>query len=335
MVVANATATDRDRLVRPRAWAVGAAALALGATQMALTALRHPHQLFYDDATLYRIVARNPFGNGSALRWGAATYGVAYRYGRVGYPLVAWLLALGQPRFVGWTMALVSLASYAAVAAMAAELCARRGRHVSVGLVVLAAPVMTISMGVLFAEPTVIALILLIYLLWIDGRRGAAIAVGAVLPLVRETAALALLPLFIDSATRRNRAEIRGFVLAALPYLAWSTLIRVRMGHWPFLERSLASRDALGPPIVAYVTTPRFELMIVALVTVAAAVWLHRHHPWHPVTAGALLFSVLIIFLGPQAMLHPGGGLRVMGPAHALILVAAAGQLVPSRPHRS
>ena len=55
--------------------------------------------LLQSDAQHFFGVALDPFGSGTTLS-PAPGVGTAYRYGRIAYPLMAWLLAADRPR--GW-----------------------------------------------------------------------------------------------------------------------------------------------------------------------------------------------------------------------------------------
>jgi hypothetical protein len=320
------------RLLRPSSLAVGGVAIALGAALMGMAARANPAELFSHDALAYRLVAENPFADGSVLAFGIRTTGTAYRYGRVGYPLLAWILALGQSRFVGWTMGLVSLVSVGGIGAIAAELCDRRGHSPWRGLGVLAAPALLLSMGVLFAEPLAIGLMLLLYLLWIDQRFRAAAVVGALLVLTRETAVIALVPLVWHAwRAGERRLAIRLASTALVPYLAWSVWVRVRVGQFPFLDNASSARAAIGPPLLGYAHRPNLVIAGATIVTVVLAVWLLRANPWTPVTQGALLFALIPVCFTAMALQYTGDTLRIMGPAQALALLGFLASVGPRR----
>jgi hypothetical protein len=101
------------------------------------------------------------------------------------------------------------------------------------------------------------------------------------------------------------------------------------MSEWPFLDHSTSGRGGLGLPLAGYFKTLNLPLTAFAVLTLLAAVWLHRSRPWNPITLGALLFALLIPFLGKDVLRYSGDSFRVMGLAHALLLVGAAGQLAP------
>ena len=54
--------------------------------------------------SFFRATALDPFGRGQAFRVAGFAAEAPYRYGRIGLPLLGWLLALGRPGLVPWTL---------------------------------------------------------------------------------------------------------------------------------------------------------------------------------------------------------------------------------------
>jgi hypothetical protein len=284
------------------------------------------------DATEFHVVAEDPFANGSALRAHQAYLGDAYRYGRMLYPFLAWLLALGHSHWTLFTLALLNAIGVGVCTAIMAEWCMRRGRPAQWGLAVLIVPALSQGMGDLYSEPVVIALILIVITLWLGERHLPAIAVAAALLLAREAAALALVPLVADSLRRANRKELIGWIAAALPYLGWAAWVRHRVGAWPFLEKSVSARQALGFPGVAYVTVVRqglnatllagvVVLGVVSLATVVAALYV-IYRVRNVASWAALFMSVYIVCQGQQTVRFASDAFRIMGPTQLLLAVA-------------
>ncbi|MBO0804298.1 MAG: hypothetical protein J2P25_14640 [Nocardiopsaceae bacterium] len=105
----------------------------------------------YDGQFYYRF-ARNPFN------WDPTAYGITidhnYRYTRLGYPIVTWLLSLGgQARLVPTMLVVVNLLCIAAVGWLGAKFARDSGRHALWGLLLVAYFGLVISVGRDTSEP--------------------------------------------------------------------------------------------------------------------------------------------------------------------------------------
>lgn len=319
---------SRNRFVRSEALVLGVASTAVAALVVAaLIATKGRQSLFRNDAEFFWLVARNPFADGAIFRPFAHEMGDAYRYGRILFPLLAWVLALGRPGAVQWTLILVDLISFGAVVALAAELVARRGATVERGLAVLLTPAMWFALVLAVSEPFVLALVLAIYLLDQDGHRVGVLVLGALLLLAREVAVLALVPLVVRDGRTGARAAMP-WLLVAAPLLGWWAWVRLHVGDWPFLDPSISRREALALPFAGPATVIRagansdhVVAFVLGAITVALGIWVAARRPWFPVSHAALLFSCLVVVFGANAWRYPGEAIRLMGPAQALALL--------------
>ena len=104
----------------------------------------------YDGQFYYRL-AMNPFN------WSQTAYGITmdhnYRYTRIGYPLVVWIVSLGQPRLVPTMLVLVNLACVAVIGWVGGRFARDAGRHALWGLLLVAYFGLVISVGRDTAEP--------------------------------------------------------------------------------------------------------------------------------------------------------------------------------------
>ena len=104
----------------------------------------------YDGQFYYRF-ARNPFN------WHATAYGITidhnYRYTRLGYPLLTWVLSAGQARAVPVVLIAVNLACVAVIAWLGARFARDAGRHALWGLLFAAYFGLVISVGRDTSEP--------------------------------------------------------------------------------------------------------------------------------------------------------------------------------------
>jgi len=111
----------------------------------------------YDGQFYYRL-AIDPFN------WGHRAYGItmdhAYRYTRLGYPLLAWMASLGHIRWLPATLVLINVACTAVIGWLGGVLARDAGRHALWGLLLVAYFGTVISVGRDTAEPLADALML-------------------------------------------------------------------------------------------------------------------------------------------------------------------------------
>jgi hypothetical protein len=106
--------------------------------------------------------------------------------------------------------------------------------------------------------------------------------------------------------------------------------VRVRVGTFPFTDPASNRRDALALPFVGWWQTlqrpfdqgQQFGLLI-ALVTIVAAVVVARRAHWSsPVASAALALSLSAVCYGWSVWQYPSEALRVLAPAQVLLFVA-------------
>ena len=148
----------------------------------------------YDGQFFYRL-AINP------LNFHHTAYGITmdrpYRYMRIGYPALTWLLSLGQHSLIPVMLVAVNIAAIGALGYLGAMFAAEGGRHALAGLLLPGYFGLITSLSRDTAEPLA-AVCLLAGLLAVRARRpvlaGALLAYGA---LTRETVMVAVAALAI------------------------------------------------------------------------------------------------------------------------------------------
>ena len=286
--------------------------------------------LLRSDAQHFYRVATDPFGTGTAFDGAPPGAGTAYRYGRILYPLIAWILAVGRADWVSFTLPLVYLSGVWLLAAMACELCAHAGKPPERGLVVFALPAVLVTVPLLVPEMLIAGLALLLYRLVLAKRMRDAWIVSALMLLARETMFLAMVPMLLRSMARRRYAEVLGWATTAVPLLLWWTWVHHRIGFWPFLDPTVAYSRPLDLPFRGFLaavwsTDTEVALRVAAAagwVTIALALWACLVGPWFPVAGGALASTLLVVFFGPGQASLPGEAFRVMLPAEVLVALA-------------
>ncbi|MGD0602013.1 MAG: hypothetical protein ABSA53_00250 [Streptosporangiaceae bacterium] len=172
----------------------------------------------YDGQFYYRL-ALDP------ANWNATAFGItmdqSYRYTRIGYPALAWLLSLGQHQFVPVVLVVINLLAVAAIAVLGGMFARESGRHALWGLAFAAYFGLVISVGRDTAEPLAEACMLGGLLAY--RRRGrAAYVLATVLftvgAITRETILLAPAAIAVSRliAIARRRSGL------GLPDLVWA-----------------------------------------------------------------------------------------------------------------
>jgi hypothetical protein len=143
-------------LARWQVWAAGHISLFI----MSGVKYSHPAQMSpkifhvtkagYDGQFYYRL-ALNPFN------WHPTAYGITmdhnYRYTRIGYPLVAWILSAGQHRLVPTVLVVINLICIGIVGWLGGKFARESGRHALWGLLFVAYFGLVISIGRDTSEP--------------------------------------------------------------------------------------------------------------------------------------------------------------------------------------
>lgn len=223
--------------------------------------LDHPHRFDYVKMDLAH--ARNGYGHSSTIDWGirqgpvhrdgydgqfffyialdpvgAAPYldAPAYRYGRIGYPLVARAVAMGRRERVRGALVVVNALAMAAATLFLGLIYVRLGLSAWWSILVATYPgLMLVAFARDTAEPLAYALaiggvwILIRAKLFADRTAIAAGALFAAAALTRETTLLFALPAALALATARRPAVILAAV-SLLPYVAWKSFLAIHFG---------------------------------------------------------------------------------------------------------
>lgn len=292
-----------------------------------------PH-IFYghSDADLFLAVARSPLGNGRHFPGNHLVQGVAYRYGRIGFPALGWALGLGRRPWITWSLAVVYAASVGAWIAATAEHLVRGGRNPRLAFLVLLLPfsIVWARLPIVVCEPLGGALVLFTYLFAQDRKHGRTIAAAALTILTREALAVAFIPLIWRAYKERGAAGLLQWSFAFVPYSVWSLWVGVRVGHLPFLDPAATRREALALPFVGWHEVlhqptshgPGLGLLVggaTILIAVSVAV---RDRGRSLIVQGALVSCGFIACYGWAVWQYPTEAVRVMAPAQVMLLIA-------------
>jgi hypothetical protein len=205
----------------------------------------------YDGQFYYRL-AINP------LNFHQTAYGItvdqAYRFMRIGYPMITWLVSFGQRSLVPWMLVAVNLAAIGALGYIGGRLAKQGGRHAAWGLLLPGYFGLVTSLCRDTAEPVAAACMLAGLLAIRLRRRRLAALLLACGALTRETvmvlvAAIAIVRVigFVRRRYRPGRDDIVWVVPAAV-FAAWELVVLLFTGKLPMLADG--GRNA-GTPFVA------------------------------------------------------------------------------------
>jgi hypothetical protein len=208
----------------------------------------------YDGQFFYRL-ALNP------LNFHHTAYGITmdrpYRYMRIGYPVLTWLVSAGQHFLVPVMLVVINIAAIGALGYLGAIFAARGGRHALAGLLIPGYFGLLTSLSRDTAEPLA-AVCLLAGLLAVRSRRPVLAAVllayGA---LTRETVMVAVAAIAImrvigilrrrTTGARPSREDLAWLVPSAA-FAAWQVVVKAATGSVPLLADG--GRNA-GAPFIA------------------------------------------------------------------------------------
>jgi hypothetical protein len=259
--------------------------------------LRHyPTMQFPSDGLIFHELASHPAEAVRHLR--------AYRVNRILYPMIAWLLALGQSGLVAWTLVLVNLAAIALATELMHRLLERRGASPWNALAYGAWVGLGLALLHDTAEPA--TYLAALFGIWLIDRRRPVLASAAFLAalLGRETALLLCGP-YLVAAGRGKRGPSRWLPAALVLglWLMWLTVIALWLG------RPFPSSGVLGFPFIGYRATRGADLpatlVFLLLPAVIVTVYAARHLAMRPDRAelwAALANGILVILLGPRVI---------------------------------
>lgn len=220
-----------------------------------------PNAAGYDGQFYYRL-ALDPFN------WNKTAFGITmdqpYRYTRIGYPMVAWLLSFGQHQLVPVVLVAINLVCVAAMAYLGAMFARDSGRHALWGLAFAAYFGLVISVGRDTAEPLAEACMLGGLLAYRRSKPILATFLFAFGAITRETILLAPVAIaatrLVEMARRRTRpglADLTWVVPAAVYGIVELAVHFVVKGEFPLLA---SSGRNLAAPFTAMVHALTFDI---------------------------------------------------------------------------
>jgi hypothetical protein len=244
-------------LARWQTWAQGDISRFILVGRAFATPAQLPHGIWvapdygYDGQFAYRL-ALNPV-NFSHTAYGI-TMDAPYRYMRIGYPALTWLVSFGQHSLVPVMLVAVNIVAIGALGYLGALFATAGGRHALAGLLLPGYFGLLTSLSRDTTEPLAAAC-LVAGLLALRARRpvlaAALLAFGA---LTRETvmvavAAIAIMRVIaiLRNQQRPGRDDL-AWAVPAVVFAAWQVVVKVAIGSFPLLADT--GKNA-GAPLVA------------------------------------------------------------------------------------
>lgn len=199
----------------------------------------------YDGQFMYRL-AQDPFD----LRLSASGIRLdnAFRLGRIGYPLVAWMLSFGgRPALIPTALILVGVGSLAGLAAIGAAQARANGLAWGWGLLICW-PGLLFSIDFDLAEPLEVLLVVAGFFALLRRRPAWATAALSLAVLTRETAVVAVLAIAVwrlpQLRRRRWSATDLAWIVPLLVFTGWQLACRSVTGRLPLTSDTGSNSQA-------------------------------------------------------------------------------------------
>ena len=157
----------------------------------------------------------------------------AYRYARILYPTLAWVLALGQPAALPWSLLAVNLLAVLGGAVACYDLVRQLGGSRWLVLAYAFSPPVLIGVTAMLAEPTSFALVTAGLALALRNRHRTAGVVLALAVLAREPSLLVPLGLGLYALARWDWKRGAAYLLPLAVPIGWHVWIWAKLGAFP------------------------------------------------------------------------------------------------------
>lgn len=170
----------------------------------------------------------------------------AYRYARILYPLLVWIVTLGRPEAIPWAMLLLNLAAALVGTAAAVDVLRSVGANRWLAIVFAFSPSIVVGVTANLSEPTALALVAVGLALALRRRVGWAGLAFGIAALGREVYAVVPLVFACHALWRRSWREAALYTAPlGIPFI-WHLWVWARFG----LFSSLGGPGAFGAPLL-------------------------------------------------------------------------------------
>jgi hypothetical protein len=282
------------------------------------------------DGLAYYNVAADPFLQ--------RTFRDAFRYQRIGYPLVVWAVSLGQQKWRPVAMVGVNVVAVLVVAYLSGLIILLYGEGASVWWALACAVNPSLIIGVQrdLAEPLTVALALVGLWLYLRQRIGwSAVALAAAM-LTREVAILFIVPLVVGAIGARRIRRAMALALAVVPYVIWQLILERNLGHagvsastGQFVQPLMGIRAVVVATLHAtpwhkagWASVVAVMMFVFGVVVVSALLLLRRRYD--VVVGSMLVHAVAALFAASSIWLGFASAARVFGGLYPLTVFAFA-----------
>ena len=206
------------------------------------------------------------------------TMDAPFRFQRIGYPALAWLVSLGRPGWVPVALVVVNIAALTAIGVLGGILARESGRHALWGLLLAGYFGFFISLGCDLTEPVAAGCLLGGVLAVRRGRPALAGLMFGYGALTRETVLVVPLVLGLTRLTglvrRRSRpaAADLAWLLPLAGFGAWQLVLRAATGQFILLS-GVGSNSGAGLPFGEFADAVRMNLGLLWPPVGAAYIW--------------------------------------------------------------
>lgn len=254
-----------------------------------------------------------------------------FRFGRILYPALGWLLAAGRPTLVPYALIGVNIAAAGLLVWATAHLL-RGTAPTVVALAALVLPGVVWSLRYGYLDLVAVALTVAACLAVERRRPGWAVVAFAASILTRETCALAVVAIAVPAWREGRRRDALVLLSSGLPLVAWWLALWVRTGQLVPIADTPARARAVTFPFGALREMPLLDAAHIGALAAGAlclvvAILLLTLHPSTVVARVAIAFGLFVPFIGPSVWTFSGDSLRVLLPAMLFAAIAIAHQL--------
>lgn len=155
-----------------------------------------------------------------------------YRYQRIGYPLLARVVALGQPDLIPWSLLLVNLVAHGLGTYAFIMLLDRFGKPRHYALIYGLWVGLIAAVGVDMPEPLAFALAIGSIVFFYQGRAFLAAVMITASVLTREALLPFMLAMLLASLWKRDRRHSLGLVTGLVVFAAWQLWLKLTFGDF-------------------------------------------------------------------------------------------------------
>jgi len=285
------------------------------------------------DGQYFLTVALDPLLSNPGSR--LALDNARWRYRRILYPALGWLLGCGRPWAIPWALVLLNAGSAVGLVAVLAVSLAKHGASPRLALWSLGFVGVWVALFFSTADLLITLLVTASVAALVQHRPRTSALCLALACLGRETS-LVLVPLFWVAAWRRSGLRATAVpLLAVVPWAAWNAFVLWRL---PAADGPDAVVHHLAPPFTglghAFVSacgslpSPRGAFGFAALASLVLAAWLalpfraNTGEPLRQIRLVGFGFVALLALSGPSILDYFMGSQRIFLPLFALVVLA-------------